>query len=53
MELFRELNGAGTTVVVITHDSLISQVADRVIAINDGRIVSDSAVTLKAVAGGR
>ena len=53
MELFRELNGAGTTVVVITHDAQISRVADRVIAINDGRIVSDSAVTLNAVAGGR
>ena len=53
LELFRELNRAGTTIVVITHDAQVSRVAERVITINDGRIVSDSATPLKAVAGGR
>ena len=53
LELFRELNRAGTTVVVITHDLQVSRVAERVIAINDGRIISDSASHLQAVGGGR
>ena len=41
--LFRELNRAGTTVVLITHDAAISRAADRVVSIVDGRIVSDTA----------
>jgi ABC-type lipoprotein export system ATPase subunit len=42
LELFRELNRAGTTVVVITHDPQVSQVAERIITIVDGRIESES-----------
>jgi putative ABC transport system ATP-binding protein len=38
MELLRELRGAGTTVVVITHDREIAAGLDRVVELRDGRI---------------
>jgi ABC-type lipoprotein export system ATPase subunit len=46
LELFRELNRSGTTVVVITHDPEVSQVAERIITIVDGRIVSESGASV-------
>ena len=49
LDLFRELNASGTTVVVITHDDDVAQRADRTITIRDGRITADVA---RAVAGG-
>jgi putative ABC transport system ATP-binding protein len=42
MELLRSLNAAGTTIVVITHDANVSQHADRILALIDGRITSDT-----------
>jgi ABC-type lipoprotein export system ATPase subunit len=42
MELLRSLNAAGTTIVVITHDANVSRHADRVLALIDGRITSDT-----------
>jgi ABC-type lipoprotein export system ATPase subunit len=42
MALFRELNRAGTTVVVITHDSQIAASAGRILAMADGRVASDT-----------
>ena len=44
VELLHELNRAGTTVIVITHDSEIAARLPRQIAIRDGRVLSDSAV---------
>lgn len=41
MQILRELHNEGRTVILITHDNEIAQQADRVIKINDGRIVSD------------
>ena len=43
LHLFRELNAAGTTVVVITHDADVARRADRTITIRDGRIAADVA----------
>lgn len=36
-----ELNDAGTTVLLITHDMKLAQVAKRIVRIQDGQIISD------------
>ncbi|MDH4183028.1 MAG: ABC transporter ATP-binding protein [Nitrospinota bacterium] len=36
MSLFRELNRAGKTIIVVTHDMEIARLADRIIRIRDG-----------------
>lgn len=43
MRILKELNNEGRTVILITHDNSIAAQAKRVIRIQDGRIVSDSA----------
>jgi putative ABC transport system ATP-binding protein len=42
VELLHELNGQGTTVVVITHDVELAERLPRRISIRDGRVVDDS-----------
>ena len=42
MELFRQLNSEGVTVIMITHAREIAEHADRIISIFDGEITSDS-----------
>jgi putative ABC transport system ATP-binding protein len=37
MNILRDLNAAGTTVIIITHDPAIAASADRVVQIRDGR----------------
>jgi putative ABC transport system ATP-binding protein len=39
--LFRELHAAGQTIVLITHDSGIARLAERVVRMQDGAIVED------------
>jgi putative ABC transport system ATP-binding protein len=41
LALLRELNEAGTTIVVITHDDRVAAAARRRVEIRDGRIVDD------------
>lgn len=43
MELLRELNASGTTIVIITHDREIAAGLPRQVRMRDGEIVSDSA----------
>jgi putative ABC transport system ATP-binding protein len=49
LALFDELNAAGRTLVVITHEEQVARHAKRVLHMRDGRIVSDERVS--AVAG--
>ena len=42
MQILRELHREGRTVILITHDNEIAQQADRVIRINDGKVVEDT-----------
>jgi putative ABC transport system ATP-binding protein len=44
LAIFQELNRQGKTVVLITHDAAVAAMAQRVVEIVDGRIVSDGVV---------
>ncbi|MFF3768202.1 ABC transporter ATP-binding protein [Streptomyces sp. NPDC001922] len=50
MELLHELNAAGTTICVITHDNEIADSLPRRVRFRDGEIVSDSRTTSGAAA---
>jgi putative ABC transport system ATP-binding protein len=41
MELIGELNGAGATIVMITHDAALADRLPRQVRMLDGRVVSD------------
>ena len=44
MELFRRSNRElKQTIIIITHDENIARQCDRIIVLNDGRIISDEA----------
>lgn len=42
LELFKQINQEGTTVIIVTHDSFIGSQAPRQISIFDGKIIKDS-----------
>lgn len=44
MQLFSELNTGGKTIILITHDRSIADYANRLITIQDGRILSDETI---------
>jgi putative ABC transport system ATP-binding protein len=48
LEVLRDLHGAGTTVIVVTHDLTIAAGFARCLAMRDGAIESDSAASVTA-----
>ncbi|MHC4697815.1 MAG: ABC transporter ATP-binding protein [Planctomycetota bacterium] len=44
MQVFQELNAAGITIVLVTHEMEIAVQADRMIRMRDGRVEEDTAV---------
>ncbi len=42
MTILRELNTAGHTIILVTHDPQVAAAADRVIELKDGRIIADN-----------
>jgi macrolide transport system ATP-binding/permease protein len=47
MALLKELNTAGHTVILITHDRAVAEHANRIIEIRDGMIVADSGPSIR------
>jgi putative ABC transport system ATP-binding protein len=44
MALLRELNAAGLTMILVTHDMAVASYADRIVRLRDGKIVGIDAV---------
>jgi putative ABC transport system ATP-binding protein len=47
VELFRRLNSAGQTIILVTHSADVAAGAGRQIALRDGRLVTDSPVAVQ------
>ncbi len=45
MEIFRNLNRDGLTIVMVTHNAELAQEAGRIVSMKDGRVVATEAVT--------
>lgn len=41
MNVFRELNEQGKTIIIVTHDPAVAEACSRVVQIEDGRIVEE------------
>lgn len=48
LQVLKDLNAEGHTVILITHDPVVAEHADRLIQISDGRILSDSGQKMPA-----
>lgn len=44
MELFREIHKQGQTIVMVTHEEEYSRLAERIIKLDDGKIISDEKI---------
>src|SRR5262245_51794322 len=49
MEIFRSLNTAGRTIVLVTHDPTMARYAQRIVRLDRGRIVADERAALQEV----
>lgn len=45
MNIFKELHAGGQTIIMVTHEEEFSRFAERIIKIDDGKIVSDERIT--------
>ena len=52
LELFRRLHSAGQTILLVTHDADVAEAAERVVRMQDGRIVG-ATIAAQAAAGAR
>jgi len=43
MDLFNDLHQQGLTIIVVTHDPLVAEHAERVVTLSDGKVTSDKA----------
>lgn len=50
MEILQELNNAGNTIILVTHETYTAEHAKRIIKVKDGEIVGDHAVSKRRVA---
>lgn len=50
MEILQELNEAGNTIILVTHETYTAEHAKRIIKVKDGEIVSDHVVSKRRVA---
>lgn len=41
MEIFKEINSSGTTVIIVTHSEQVAKVCDRVIRMEDGKVAEN------------
>ncbi len=44
MDIFKELHGAGQTIIMVTHEEEYAQVTERIVKLDDGKIISDEKV---------
>ncbi len=51
LQVLKDLNAEGHTVILITHDPAVAEHADRTIQISDGRILSDTGAKINAGSG--
>ncbi len=51
LRMFQELNAAGLTIIIVTHDANVAAHATRIIHMRDGRIQGDDGVSVRAGAG--
>lgn len=52
MKILQELNDAGNTIIMVTHESFTAEHGKRIIKMKDGNIVSDEAIKNRILASG-